>query len=249
MSIDSNSLVRIVPEAVKPGDITGQESLLLHQERYRFGARHARPGRLLDIACGVGYGTRLVVDECEASITALGVDLSEEAIAYATEHYAQPGVTFRVGDAMHFQDPDGFDTIVSLETIEHLPQPENFIDSIVKLLRPGGCLVVSVPSTPSTDVNPHHHYDFTEASFRRLFADYPLTEVDQLKQVQPVELLSVIRRSEHRMRDVRPNLSSYYVRHPAAFLKRVGATIRYGFVNRYLTIAWQRRSQTENHTA
>jgi SAM-dependent methyltransferase len=240
MNIDAASLVRLVPEAVEPGDTTGQESLKLHEERYRFAARCARPGRLLDIACGVGYGTRLVVDESDVPFTALGVDLSEEAIAYASEHYAQPGTSFLAADAMSFRDSDGFDTIVSLETIEHLPQPDRFVDGIVTLLKPGGSLVVSVPSAPTKDVNPHHLHDFTESSFRRLFARYDLTEVGVLRQMQPVALLSVIRRNETRMGDMRPNLPLHYLRHPGALMTRIGATLRYGFSNRYLTIAWQR---------
>ena len=247
MSIDAESLVRLVPEAVAPGDTTGQESLELHQERYRFAARHARPGRLLDIACGVGYGTRLMGDEGKAPLTALGVDISEEAIAYAVEHYAGPGLSFLAADAMSYRDPDGFDTIVSLETLEHLPQPDRFVEGLMSLLKPGGSLVVSVPSTPTMDVNPHHLHDFTKSSFRRLFAPYDLVEVAALRQVQPVALLSVIRREEARMKDVRPNLPSHYLRHPGALVKRIGSTLRYGFANRYLTIAWKHTAETEEH--
>jgi len=240
MNIDPASLVRLVPEAVEPGDTTGQESLKLHEERYRFAARHVRPGRMLDIACGVGYGTRLVVDESNVPLTALGVDLSEEAITYASEHYSQPGTSFLAADAMSYRDDDGFDTIVSLETIEHLPQPGQFLDGILTLLKPGGSLVVSAPSAPTKDVNPHHLHDFTESSFRRLFERYDLTEEGALRQNQPVSLLSVIRRDETRMRDRRPNLPLHYLRHPGALMTRIGATFRYGFSNRYLTIAWQR---------
>ena len=41
-------------------DRAGSDSLGLHLQRYEFAAKHARPGRLLDLACGVGYGTRLL---------------------------------------------------------------------------------------------------------------------------------------------------------------------------------------------
>ena len=92
MSLSSNSLERLVPDHLSPVDVTGRETLELHLERYRFAARHARAGRLLDIACGVGYGTRLLCEESRQVDFALGVDLSHESIAYARERYGRDGV-------------------------------------------------------------------------------------------------------------------------------------------------------------
>lgn len=240
MSVDVESLVRLVPEEIVPGDSTGQKSLELHLERYRFAGRHVRAGKLLDVACGVGYGTRLMADECGEQLTALGIDVAEEAIVYASEHYAQPGISFRAANAMDFEDPDGFDSVVSLETIEHLPDPVEFVDRIVGLLRPRGILVVSVPITPSVDVNPFHLHDFTEVSFRRLFTQHGLVEVAALRQTQAFRLSSVMRKQERRMKEIRPNLASYYARHPHALLRRLWSTLRYGFSNNYLTVAWKK---------
>ena len=55
-------LERLIPDQIRPGDTTGDQTLQLHLARYEFAAAHARPGRLLDIACGVGYGTRWLTD-------------------------------------------------------------------------------------------------------------------------------------------------------------------------------------------
>jgi SAM-dependent methyltransferase len=240
MTLKSSSLERLVPDHLSPGDVTGRETLELHLERYRFAARYARAGRLLDIACGVGYGTRLLRDESGHVSFALGVDLCEESIAYARERYGRDGVEFRGGDAMQFEDAEAFDTIVSLETVEHLRCPAGLIDNLVSLLRPNGVLVASVPTTPSVDVNPHHLHDFTERSFRRLFAQQPLVERACLHQVQPFGMPSILRRSEARLAELRPNLLRYYAMHPGAALRRVASTVRSGFVNCYITIAWQR---------
>jgi hypothetical protein len=103
--------------------------------------------------------------------------------------------------------------------------------------------VASVPTTPSVDLNPHHRHDFTERSFRGLAAGHGLTEQGCLRQVQPVSVTSVLRRSEARMGDLRAGLPRYYASHPRALLRRIGATLRHGFSNRYLTVAW--RSPTE----
>lgn len=240
MSTDSGTLERLVPDELSAQDATGRATLELHLERYAFAARRARPGRLLDIACGVGYGTRHVSQRAEGLTLALGVDVSESAVGYARERYGGPGVEFRVADAMTFEDPEGFDTIVSLETVEHLEDPQGFVGHVVGLLRPEGVLVASVPTTPSVDVNHHHLHDFTPDSFRRLVAGLDLREIDALAQVQKVDWMAVLLRRETRMQDARPNLPAYYARHPGALLRRIGATLRHGFANHYLTLAWQR---------
>ena len=150
---------------------------------------------------------------------------------------------------MTFDAPEGFESIVSLETVEHVPDPEAFISRLIALLRPGGVLVASVPTTPSVDINPHHCHDFTERSFRRMVARHELVEVDFLRQVQQVRILSVLLRREARMADMRSNLLGYYLRHPDALVRRLGATLRYGPSNRYVTIAWQKGPESASASA
>ncbi len=239
MPVDASSLERLVPDQLVEGDATGDETLRLHLERYRFAARHARPGRLLDIACGVGYGTRLLADEAREVSEAVGVDLSEEVISYARDRYAGSRVEFRSADAFSFQDPDGFDTIVSLETIEHVRDPELLVGNLVRLLRPGGILIASVPTTPSVDVNPHHLHDFSERSFRRLFEPHRLVERAIFRQIQPYRVLRLLRSQEERASDLRSNLLVWYCGHPGALLRRVRATLLHGFANHYATLVWQ----------
>lgn len=240
MQPSAESLERLVPDELAPDDVTGSESLEIHLERYGFAARHARPGRLLDLACGVGYGTRLLADQGEGVTDALGVDVAEDAVAYARSRYGRDGVAFRQGDGLAFQDPDGFDTIVSLETIEHVPDPAALVANLTSLLRPGGVLVASVPTTPTVDANPHHLHDFTPRSFRRLFDAGVLTERDSMLQVQRFRPIAVLRRTEKRTADVRPNLVGYYLRNPGAAFARGWSTLRHGFTIHYLTLVWQR---------
>jgi SAM-dependent methyltransferase len=142
---------------------------------------------------------------------------------------------------MAWGDPEGFDTIVSIETIEHLPAPAAFVARLVRLLRPGGVLVASVPTTPSLDANPHHLHDFSERSFRRLFAPHGLTERDALVQDQPFGLGAVLARREPRLRGLRRGLPGWYAAHPGSLVRRIGATLRHGFKNRYLTLALEVR--------
>lgn len=238
--LDPESLERLVPDELQPGDLTGAEALRIGLERYAFAAGQARPGRLLDVACGVGYGTRVLSDSAPQLSQALGVDLCPDAVAYGARRYGNERTRFLCCDAMRFDDPEGFDTVVSIETLEHLPDPRGFVDRIAALLRPGGVLVASVPTTPSVDANPHHLQDFSERSFRELFAGRGLVEVASFAQDQPYSLKAVLTRGELRLQDLRRNLPLYYLRHPGSLARRVGATLRHGFKNRYLTIAWRR---------
>ncbi len=232
----SESLERVIPELLQSGEATGEESLRLHLARYEFAATHAHAGRVLDLACGVGYGTFLLAER-RPDITALGVDVSPEAIDYARQRYAHSRISFVVADAMTFHDPKGFDSIVSLETIEHLPAPELFFHHLVGQLIPGGVVVASVPTTASMDANPHHLHDFTERFFRRMIQSQGLEEIAALQQVQPYRLLPLLMRHETRAKGIRRGLLQYYFRHPASLGRRINTLFRYGFTNRYLTVA------------
>jgi 2-polyprenyl-3-methyl-5-hydroxy-6-metoxy-1,4-benzoquinol methylase len=232
------SLERIIPDFIQKDEGGGFETLELHLARYRFAADSLAPGRVLDMACGVGYGTNLVLQQASDKIAEIcGVDLNGQAIRYAGQRYAHPKANFIQADAMQFTDPRGFDTVISLETIEHVPDPVQFVSCLVNLLRPGGILVCSVPTTPSADVNPYHLHDFTEKAFVNMLGAHHLIEADRLEQIQPYAVVSILKKGETRLQSLRPNLLTYYLSHPLKALKRVGATVHYGFNNRYLTLA------------
>jgi SAM-dependent methyltransferase len=237
---DTNSLERIVPDELAEFGATGRETLALHLARYAFAARHLRGNTVLDIACGVGYGTRFLIDENPRIQCIHGVDLSPTTIAYAREHYAHPRAEYFCERAQTFRGNGLYDNVVSLETIEHVPDPAALFQDLARLVRPGGVLVTSVPTTPSTDGNPHHLTDFTEGSFRRLGSGARLREIDCLRQVQRFDPAAVAMGKEKRLARSRAQLVNFYIRRPHKLALRLWATARYGFENRYLTIAWEK---------
>jgi len=240
MGLDADSLERIVPDTLPEGDAAARATLRLHLERYDFAARHARPGRLLDLACGVGYGTAHLAARRPDLEDLVGVDVSAAAVDHARRCYADGRVRFEVADAMVYADDRGFDTVVSLETIEHVPDPHGLLRRLRSLLRPEGVLVASVPATPSTDLNPHHLHDFTAEEFRRMGRETGLRPVDELLQTQQVTIADSLFGQRFRPDNLRPNLLAYYARHPRAFARRLLCTLRFGLSPRYLTVAWLR---------
>jgi len=235
-----STIERLIPNQVAHDNVTGQATLKLHLQRYEFAAEHLKPVRLLDIACGVGYGTHLMAEEASGIVEAIGVDLSQKTVEYARQHYANERIQFQQHDAMTFADERGFDSIVSVETLEHILDPIGLIHHLVRLLRSDGVFIASVPTTPSVDVNPYHLHDFTERSFRSMVTVHGLRELACLRQIQPYPLIRTLKREESRMKDMRQGLLSYYLRHPWALAKRIWSTQRYGFTNRYLTVVWQK---------
>jgi len=139
-----------------------------HIHRYRFAALLVKGRRVLDIACGEGYGAAALLQAGAASLTA--VDVSAEACAHAARRY---GLKTLVGDARQIPLADAsVDVVVSFETIEHLPDPGRFLDECRRVLVPGGTLVVSTPNREVYDKlapdNPYHVQELDRAEFAAL---------------------------------------------------------------------------------
>ncbi len=234
----TETLERIIPDLVEENESTGTETLQLHLERYVFATEHLTGGLVLDCACGVGYGSYLMADSGKVD-KVIGVDIDAESVAYAKERYKHEKTEFINSDGMKFTHDKKFDTITSLETIEHVPDPKAFIAHLKSLLKPGGMLIGSVPTTPSVDVNPHHISDFTKASFRKMFTDLGFEEMDAQIQIQKFSLYKIVFKKEKRAQNIRKGLIGYYIQHPDAFFKRIYATLRYGYANHYITIVWK----------
>lgn len=241
------SLERIYPDETAATDQVEQESVALHLERYGFAAEQARGPRLLDIASGCGYGTALMARQ-QPDISCTGVDVDPLAVDYAQKTYFGANLQFLVGNGMTWKAEEKFNTIVSLETIEHLPDPNNFVQSLTTMLAPGGIIVASVPTTPTKDGNPFHLHDFTRNSFLKMFRQVGMVPAGpEFLQVQRYFYPSrLFKPSPPRPRtdQVGNNIRRYYLKHPTALLTRLGALCRYGFNNHYLTLVFRRESES-----
>ncbi len=237
--LNAASLERILPDELAANEATGSETLQLHIERYQFARQHLVRGTLLDMACGVGYGTALMSENPQIT-RAVGVDISAGGVEYATQRYRRERASYICSEALEFQPGEQFNNVVSLETIEHVDDPESLFAHLVSLLAPNGRLIASVPVTPSVDGNPHHKSNFSINSFTRMGDRFSLNCVTRLCQVQPFNPLAVALKTEARTTSVRRGLPSFYLRHPSHLLLRVWSTLRHGFVNKYITLVWER---------
>jgi 2-polyprenyl-3-methyl-5-hydroxy-6-metoxy-1,4-benzoquinol methylase len=138
-----------------------------HLVRYAWACQYIRRGdRVLDIACGMGYGSYLVRRNTAASVV-IGADNSPSSIGYAKACFRWPRLGFGRLDAERLVNvkPDKFDVVLSFETLEHLREPEAFLRDVEKLLRPSGRIVISVPNDWSDetgrDPNPYHFHVYT----------------------------------------------------------------------------------------
>ncbi|MGH7523455.1 MAG: class I SAM-dependent methyltransferase [Gemmatimonadales bacterium] len=239
---DGASLERIVPGLLEGDEATGLHTLRLHLERYRFASEHISGGVILDLACGVGYGSALLA-ATHSGCRIIGADLSAPALQHARTHYWSPAIRLIQGDGAAWLRPRTIDAAVSLETLEHVMDPSALFAGMVSALRPGGVLIASVPVTPSVDANPHHVTDFTARGFLALGGRHGLVAVTRLEQRQAYSPIAVLARRERRTQDLRRGLIGYYLRHPSAFARRAFALARFGFENRYLTVVWRKPNQ------
>jgi ubiquinone/menaquinone biosynthesis C-methylase UbiE len=153
-------------ERVVPGE--SPEGLIAeHVARYRFAAGYTAGRRVLDVACGTGYGSALLRDEGHAREVA-GVDVSDEALACAWRRWSRPGVYWLRMDATRLAFPaSSFDVVCSFETIEHLRDWPAYLREVARVLRPGGTFLVSTPNRrASAGKNPFHVREFTLEEFR-----------------------------------------------------------------------------------
>jgi SAM-dependent methyltransferase len=115
-----------------------------HVHRYALARTIAAGKRVLDIACGEGYGSAIVAPVARSVV---GVDLSAEAIAHARNRYGLlPNLSFREGDATRFEaGDDRFDLALSFETLEHVEAQDALVGGIAAALDAGGCALISSP--------------------------------------------------------------------------------------------------------
>ncbi len=145
---------------------------LEHYHRYCFAPRFAKNRRVLDIACGEGYGSAFLA-KCASEV--IGIDSDQTTIDHAAQKYSSMhNLSFRVGrcEALH-EDLGSFDLVVSYETIEHLAQNDQveLLNNVGKILKQDGLFIVSSPdkneyAAAGQSKNQFHKHEMTHAELK-----------------------------------------------------------------------------------
>jgi SAM-dependent methyltransferase len=166
------------PPGVPPLHLTGERTLpdvpeenywfQRHLVVYRWIAERARGRRVVDLACGEGYGS---AELARTAASVVGVDANPEAFEHAQAKYKQ--VTFE-RNMVELWDGD-VDCVVFLQTIEHVPDPDGVLEHIRELIGPDGVAFVSTPNVltlapkgEDRSGNPWHVREYRPEEYREL---------------------------------------------------------------------------------
>ena len=148
---------------------------LEHMHRYALAKKLASGKRVLDLACGEGYGSSQL-SEVAASVT--GIDVDSQAIAHAQTRYQKANLQFISASATSLPVGDqSFDLVVSFETIEHLIHQDEMLAEIRRVMAADGILLISSPnklnySDANNYSNPFHVKELYREDFEHLLRKY-----------------------------------------------------------------------------
>lgn len=146
----------------------------IHLARYAVAAAYCRGARTLDIASGEGYGAQFL--RSQGAIEVVGIELDKATVERATHRFGSAQISFHCADAGRIDEllgADSFDLVVSLETIEHLSAPEQFLRALQRVARPDATLIVSCPNDhwyfpDPKEQNPYHLRKYFFEEFRQM---------------------------------------------------------------------------------
>jgi SAM-dependent methyltransferase len=178
--VEPEHIQRDQPPGVPPLPLTGERTLPDVPEENYWYRRHlavyewiaARVGgkRVVDMACGEGYGSDVLA---AAAASMVGVDANPEAHEHARLRYLRPNLRFERDLVESFRDR--CDAVVFLQTIEHVQDAGAILEHFKSMLEPGGIAYISTPNLltlapPGAEKsdNPWHVREYRAAEFRRL---------------------------------------------------------------------------------
>jgi SAM-dependent methyltransferase len=166
------------PPGVAPLHLTGERTLpdvpeenywyRRHLVVYEWIAQRVHGRKVVDLACGEGYGSAVLADTAHSVI---GVDANPEAFEHARAKYRQ--VTFERNMIELWQGD--VDCVVFLQTIEHIQDPDAMLAHVRELIEPGGVAYVSTPNVltlapkgAERSGNPWHVREYKPGEYRAL---------------------------------------------------------------------------------
>lgn len=143
---------------------------------------HSPKGKLLDI--GAGTGDFLVVAKNDGWQT-IGIEPSEKAKASAINK----GVSF--AENLASLESNSFDVITMWHVLEHVPNLEEYISELKRLIKPAGTIIIAVPNFKSFDADyygkfwaaydvPRHIWHFSKSAIKKIFSEKEMELIEVL---------------------------------------------------------------------
>ena len=174
------------PPGVPPLALTGERTLpdvpeenywyRRHVAAYRWIAERCHGQRVVDLACGEGYGSAILAEHARQ---VYGVDANPEAHEHARLKYRGGNLAFRRALVEQFDEDAPYDAVVFLQTIEHVEEAGALLERLGSLLVPEGVAYISTPNrltlAPPGAIksdNPWHVREYDADEYRELLEPY-----------------------------------------------------------------------------
>jgi len=151
---------------------------------------------ILDVACGVGYGSYFLAISNVNSII-YGVDISDKALKIAKKYYICNNVKYIKADVLNMPfEENRFDLIISFETIEHIKNGSKYLMEVKRVLKEEGIFICSTPnkeftSHPKYHVNeylPEEFYLLLQSEFKHVKKYFQFTRAEEYKTVKEKDI-------------------------------------------------------------
>jgi len=140
----------------------GSQNFECHKKRYEFALPYCKDKKVLDIACGTGYGSAVLEMAAKFIIC---VDKNVEAIKYANKYYKTKDNEFIISDAAEYlKNNQDYDIVICFETLEHLDDDKEFVSLIKKNIP----IMFSVPYNEK-ELTKWHKRRYKEEDLKSLF--------------------------------------------------------------------------------
>jgi SAM-dependent methyltransferase len=189
------------PDGVPPLALTGERTLpdvpeenywfRRHLVVYEWIAERIAGRRVIDMACGEGYGSEVLAAR---ALSVVGVDANPEAHEHARLRYRRSNLRFERALIDGYSEPA--DAVVFLQTVEHLTDPASALEHFRSLVGEGGSVFVSTPNVltlapagAERSDNPWHVHEYRAGEFQELCrATFPEVELYGLFHARKLRL-------------------------------------------------------------
>jgi ubiquinone/menaquinone biosynthesis C-methylase UbiE len=137
----------------QPGQKATKEQLCIMMTRYDLAAKHSEGFDVLEVACGSGTGLDFIAQKAKKVV---GGDIDSQLVNIAKNNYKDnPKITVVELDALNLPfETNTFDVVLLYEAIYYLPNVEQFLKEVKRVLRPSGKLIISTVNCQWHGFNP-----------------------------------------------------------------------------------------------